>query len=146
MRAPEGISATGDAIASPAGRISWAMFEWARNPYVLLITIYLFAPYFANVVVGNGVRGQSLAGEVQAIAGLIIAVLAPFLGAIADTGGRRKPWIALYTIILIAALLPMWFAMPHSTGWSLFFVATLMVIASVSYEFSAVFHNSLLPT
>jgi UMF1 family MFS transporter len=146
LKSPPGLSAVGGTIASPLGQKSWAIYHAARDPFVLLITIYLFAPYFANVVVGNAVRGQALAGEIQAIAGIIIAVLAPFLGAIADNGGRRKPWIALYTLILAAVLLPMWFAMPHATGWNLFFIAALMVTANVAYEFSAVFHNSLLPT
>ena len=94
LHSPAGISATGDRIASPAGQVSWAMYEWARNPYVLLITIYLFSPYFAEEVVGDSVKGQGLAGAIQAYSGIIIAVLAPFLGAIADCGGRRKPWIA----------------------------------------------------
>lgn len=146
LHAPHGISATGDAAASPLGQTSWAMFEWARNPYVLLITIYLFAPYFANHVVGDGVRGQGLSGEIQAYSGIVIAILAPFLGAIADCGGRRKPWIALYAFIMVAAMLPMWFAMPHSTGWDLFFVGALIAITNVAYEFTNVFHNSLLPT
>lgn len=145
MTVPDGRSAIGAGIASPLGQVSWATFEWARNPYVLLITIYLFSPYFANSVVGNGVRGQALAGAIQAYSGIVIAVLAPFLGAIADCGGRRKPWIALYTIVLAAAMIPMWFAMPHSTGWNLFFVGALMACANVAFEFSAVFHNSLLP-
>ncbi len=142
----DGASAAGGTIASPLGQKSWAIFHWARDPYVLLITIYLFSPYFANEVVGDGVRGQALAGEIQAISGLVIAVLAPFLGAIADSGGRRKPWIALYTLILAGAMLPMWFAMPHSTGWNLFFVGALIALANVAYEFSTVFHNSLLPS
>lgn len=146
VKVPAGQSATGAGIASPLGQVSWAAFEWARNPYILLITIYLFSPYFANSVVGNGVRGQALAGAIQAYSGIIIAVLAPFLGAVADCGGRRKPWIALYTIVLAAAMIPMWFAMPHSTGWNLFFVGALIATANVSFEFSAVFHNSLLPT
>jgi len=146
MRSPPGVSATGDGIASPLGQVSWATFEWARNPYVLLITIYLFAPYFANHVVGDGVRGQGLSGAIQAYSGIVIAILAPFLGAIADCGGRRKPWIALYTVILAAAMIPMWFAMPHSTGMNLFAIGALIALANVAYEFSAVFHNSLLPT
>jgi UMF1 family MFS transporter len=146
MHAPQGVSATGDGIASPVGQVSWAMFEWARNPYVLLITIYLFAPYFANDVVGDGVRGQALSGAIQAYSGIIIAVLAPFLGAIADCGGRRKPWIALYAFILAGAMGPMWFAMPHSTDMQIFWIGALIALANVAYEFSAVFHNSLLPT
>ncbi|HEX3945028.1 MAG TPA: MFS transporter [Rhizomicrobium sp.] len=144
--APGGLSASGDRVGSPAGQFSWAMYEWARNPYVLVITIYLFAPYFANEVVGGGVRGQGLAGAIQSYSGIIIAVLAPFLGAIADSGGRRKPWIALYTVLMAAAMLPMWFAMPHSVGWQLFFVGALIAAANVAFEFSAVFHNSLLPS
>jgi UMF1 family MFS transporter len=140
------VSATGDVQASRLGQISWALYEGARDPFVLLVTIYMFAPYFANHVVGDGVRGQAYAGSIQAYSGLIIAILAPFLGAIADHGGRRKPWVLLYTLILVAAMTPLWFAMPHQTGWNLFAIGALWAIANVSFEFSAVFHNSLLPT
>ncbi len=143
---PHELSTTGDRAASPAGQISWAVFEWARNPYVLLITIYLFAPYFSRTVVGDPVRGQALWGLIAASGGLMVGLLAPFLGAIADAGGRRKPWIGFYVVLLAAASLLMWFAMPHSTGWALFFVGALVACANVSFEFSAVFHNSLLPT
>lgn len=122
------------------------MFEWARNPYVLVVWIYLFLPYFANYVVGNGVRGQALAGAIQTYSGIAIGILAPFLGSIADRGGRRKPWIALYAAIMIAAMVPMWFAMPHAGAQQLFFVGALIAVANISYEFSTVFHNSLLPT
>ena len=139
-------SATGDRAAQPLGQVSWAVFEWARNPYVLLITIYLFSPYFARVVVSNPVRGQALWGAIAAVGGLIVAALAPFLGAIADAGGRRKPWIALYTIIMAIAMLTMWFAKPLATGWMLVGVGASVAIANVSFEFSAVFHNALLPT
>jgi UMF1 family MFS transporter len=146
FREPHELSATGHRAASPAGQLSWAMFEWARNPYVLLVTIYLFAPYFSRFVVGDVVRGQALWGAVAAAGGLMVAALAPFLGAIADAGGRRKPWIGFYVVILATACFLMWFAKPHSTGWALFFVGALVACGNVSFEFSAVFHNSLLPT
>jgi UMF1 family MFS transporter len=146
LRARKETAATGGGSASPIGQVSWALFEWARNPYILVVWIYLFAPYFANYVVGDGVRGQAIAGEIQTYSGFGIAILAPFLGAIADRGGRRKPWIALYTFILIAAMLPMWFAMPHASARGILFVGLLIGAANISYEFSAVFHNSLLPT
>jgi len=141
-----GTSTTGDLAASRLGQTSWALFEWARDPFVLLVTIYLFAPYFTTQVVGDGVRGQGLLGEIQAYSGIVIALLAPFLGAIADSGGRRKPWIALYTAILAGSMFMLWFAMPHATGWSLFLVGAWWALANVAFEFSAVFHNSLLPT
>jgi UMF1 family MFS transporter len=146
FRARKEAAATGGGSASPVGQVSWALYEWSRNPYILVVWIYLFTPYFVNFVVGDGVRGQAIAGEIQTYSGFGIAVLAPFLGAIADRGGRRKPWIALYTAIMIAAMLPMWFAMPHADGRHILYVGVMIAAANISYEFSAVFHNSLLPT
>jgi MFS transporter, UMF1 family len=146
LHAPHGISATGERAASRLGQISWAVYEWGRTPYVLLVTIYFFSPYFARVVVGDPVEGQWLWGAIAATGGLIVACLAPFLGAIADKGGRRKPWIALYTCLLAAAMLTMWNAVPHATGWVLFGVGASVALANVSFEFSAVFHNAMLPT
>ena len=80
------LSAAGGPIASLLEQRSWALFEWARNPYVLLITIYVFAPYYAGALVGDPVKGQAQWGVLSGIAGLLIATLAPFLGAIADLG------------------------------------------------------------
>jgi UMF1 family MFS transporter len=143
---PHELSATGDRAASRLGQVSWAMFEWARNPYVLLVTIYLFSPYFARTVVGDPIRGQALWGLIAAVGGLIVAALAPFLGAIADAGGRRKPWIGVYVVILATGSLLMWFAKPHAIGWELVFVGALVAFSNVAFEFTQVFHNSLLPT
>ena len=47
------LTISGTPAASPLGYTSWAGFEWARNPYVILITIYIFAPYFSTTVVGD---------------------------------------------------------------------------------------------
>ncbi|PKP76783.1 MAG: MFS transporter [Alphaproteobacteria bacterium HGW-Alphaproteobacteria-3] len=139
------LSATGDRAADTKGQISWAVFEWARNPYVLLVTIYIFAPYFSNVVVGDPVRGQAIWGNINGIAGFIIACLAPILGAIADSGGRRKPWLAVFVGIMAPATFMLWWAMPGGEGLSVFAIALLIVIVSIAFSFSEVFHNSMLP-
>ncbi|HUO92608.1 MAG TPA: MFS transporter [Rhizomicrobium sp.] len=139
-------SATGERAATQVGQVSWAVYEWARTPYVLLVTIYLFSPYFARFVVGDPVWGLALWGRIAAIGGLIVAALAPFLGAIADKGGRRKPWIALYTVLMAAAMFAMWFVKPHASTGGLVFAGAMVAIANVSFEFSAVFHNAMLPS
>ena len=146
LHAPHGISATGERAASWLGQVSWAVYEFGRTPYVLLVTIYFFSPYFVRFVVGDAVEGQWLWGAIAAAGGLMVACLAPFLGAIADKGGRRKPWIALYTVLLSIAMLTMWNAVPHATGWVLLGVGASVALANVSFEFSAVFHNAMLPT
>src|ERR1700749_5224729 len=75
------------------GRWAWASFDGARSPFQVLIVIFVFSAYFSTVVVSDSVHGQVLWSFTSAIAAIIIAVGAPILGAIADAGGRRKPWL-----------------------------------------------------
>ncbi|MEG9861223.1 MAG: MFS transporter [Parvularculales bacterium] len=138
-------SLTGHKTASRIGQVSWALFEWARTPYVILITIYIFAPYFSSTVIGDPVRGQALWGYINGFAGFVVAGFAPFLGAIADNVGNRKPWIISMTAIMAPALFLLWFAMPGGGVLDIAFITLLIVIITVAYEFSTVFHNAMLP-
>src|ERR1700742_644757 len=102
---PPGVPPPGGPISSRIGQISWAVYEGARNPYVLLVTIYLFAPYFVTGVIGDPVRGQTIWAAMSSWGGFATALCAPFLGAIADIGGRRKPWIGVYTAAMVLSML-----------------------------------------
>ena len=147
VRSPHGASTTGHRLASPLGQISWAMFDFARIPYVLLITIYLFAPYFAQtVVVNDPVRGQALWGDIQAASGLIIALIAPFIGAISDAGGRRKPWIVVFSLLTAIPCALLWYAKPAGAGLSLLEIGVLVALTNIAFEFASVFFNAMLPT
>lgn len=139
------VSATGGRAASRLGQFSWALFEWARNPYFLLVTIYIYAPYFTGTLVGDPVKGQAYWGDISTTGGVLIAILAPFLGSIADLGGRRKPWIFAFTFILALATYALWFAVPGELMMPLLAVAALIVTANVASDFTAVFHNAMLP-
>lgn len=143
---PDEPSASGGVCASRLGQLSWAWFEGARNPHVLLITIYIFAPYFYSQLVGDPVRGQSLWGDLNSAAGLFIALLAPILGAIADAGGRRKPWILAFSILLGATAALLWLALPGEAGLSLAAICVLLVTTIIAFDFTSVFHNAMLPT
>ncbi|MBS0469569.1 MAG: MFS transporter [Proteobacteria bacterium] len=146
LHRPGGLSATGGPIASRLGQVSWAMFECARIPYVLLVTIYLFAPYFTKVVIGDPVRGQIIWSAISSWGGLATAVAAPFLGAIADIGGRRKRWIFVYTVIMVVSMTALWIATPHASSNEILLLAAAIIAANFAYEFSSVFHNAMLPT
>lgn len=141
-----GTSASGGACASPLGQWAWAGFEGGRNPYVLLITIYIFAPYFCQHVVGDFTKGQALLNLSNSIAGFIICLFAPPLGAIADSGLRRKPWIALFVAIMAPAIFALWWSLPGGGGIGV--VGALIIVAAVgvAFEFSAMFHNAMLPS
>jgi len=127
-------------------RVSWMLFDWAVQPFYTLILTFLFAPYFANVVVGNGPHGQSMWGFAAAIAGIFIAVGSPFLGAFADGRGHRKPWIALFSVILAVALATLWIATPAAPAATIYLVLLAFVCATVCAEYTAVFTNAFMPS
>jgi len=137
---------TGAPAATGLGQWSWALFEWARNPYVILVTIYLFAPYFTSHVVGDPVRGQVVWGRINGWSGIATALFAPILGAIADSGGRRKPWIAFFVGVMAPTSWLLWYALPHEQGLSIAWIGFMLIANSAAFEYSAVFHNAMLPS
>jgi UMF1 family MFS transporter len=125
--------------------ISWIFFDWAVQPYFTLITTFVFAPYFATHVAADPASGQSLWGFATAAAGLVIALMSPVLGAIADSSGRRKPWIAAFGALLVIGASLMWFGRPGDVG----IIAPLLTayaIATIGVEFATVFNNAMMPT
>lgn len=129
--------------ASNTAQAAWVTYEWANQPYFSLITIFLFAPYFSSVFVGDPVQGQTIWGYVQASAGIIIAVVSPFLGAMADAAGRRKPWIVAFMLMCAAGCFGMWWAVP---GSPIMPIIGALIVASVGMEFAIIFANAMLPT
>jgi UMF1 family MFS transporter len=125
--------------------IGWIFFDWAAQPYFTLITTFVFAPYFATHVASDPATGQSLWGFATAAAGLMIALLSPVLGAIADASGRRKPWIAAFGALLVIGSCLMWFGKPGDVS----VIPPLLLaygIATIGVEFATVFNNAMMPT
>jgi MFS transporter, UMF1 family len=130
---------------SRAAVISWIFFDWAAQPYFTLITTFVFAPYFATHVAPDPATGQSLWGFATAAAGIMIALMSPVLGAIADASGRRKPWIAGFGALLVIGSSLMWFGKPGDVD----IIPPLLLafsIATIGAEFATVFNNAMMPT
>jgi MFS transporter, UMF1 family len=125
--------------------ISWIFFDWAAQPYFTLITTFVFAPYFATHVAADPASGQSLWGFATAAAGLLIALMSPVLGAIADASGRRKPWIAAFGALLVIGSCLMWFGRPGDPSVILPLLLAY-AIATIGAEFATVFNNAMMPT
>lgn len=126
--------------------VSWVLFDWAAQPYYTLVLTFLFAPYFANVVATSPAQGQALWGYAAAVAGILIAIGSPFLGAMADSGGRRKPWIALFSVVFVAGLATLWLAKPGVDSTTVLLVLAAFVAATAMAEFTTVFTNAMMPT
>ncbi len=129
----------------PRAVVSWIMFDWAAQPYFTLITTFVFAPYFATAVAPDPATGQSLWGFATAAAGLLIALMSPVLGAIADASGRRKPWIATFGALIVIGASLLWLAKPGETS-AIVPVLIAFAIATIGVEFATVFNNAMMPT
>ena len=126
------------------GAYAWSLFEGARDPYVILITIFIFMPYVASVVVGDPVRGQETISRWSQYAGWATALTAPFLGAAIDQMGRRKTWLALCVGLMVPMIYALWWAKPDHTGLSVITIMVLTTLVGLLFAYTEVIHNSLL--
>jgi UMF1 family MFS transporter len=119
----------------------WMMFDWAAQPFFTVVITFVFGPYFAARMVADPIAGQAAWSNINTISSLIIAILSPILGSIADATGNRKRWIGFFAIIKILSLMALWQAAP---GSSVAFIGTMIILASVAAEFSIVFNDSMM--
>src|SRR5690606_35700228 len=99
-------------------------------------------PYFVSRMASDPAAGQAAWGYGIAAAGVMIAILSPVLGSVADRAGSRKPWLAVFAAIKIVSLSMLCFAAP---GSSLVMMLAFFCLASVAAGFSIVFNDSLMP-
>src|SRR5258708_20979324 len=118
--------------------VAWVLFDPAAQPFFTLVTTFVFAPYFASRVASDPVTGQALWGYATSIAGLIIAVLSPILGAVADATGPRKPWIVAFSVLLIAGSLALWFSAPGGEN-AVDIALGGFIVGTIGAEFATVF-------
>ena len=126
------------------GIVGWALFDWATQPYYTLVVTFLFAPYFVNGFMDDPAAAQSLWAFSTSAAQLLAAVLAPILGAIADAGLPRKPWIAVFSAMLLLGLGGLWFAVPGSAT-AVPLVLLSFGIATLGVELATQFNNAMMP-
>ncbi len=74
---------------------------------------------------------------------LAVAILGPACGAIADVGGRRKPWLLACSGVTIAGALMLWFAAPDASN--VLWVLVCVAVANAAFELGMVFYNAMLP-
>ena len=133
----------GDARLNKGG-ISWSIFEGGRDPYVILITIYIFMPYVSASMVGDPVKGQELISRFQQYAGWTVMATGPFLGASIDKLGPRKAWLALTVVGMVPLISFLWFAKPDLSGLSIITTMTIAMVVNVLFAYTEVLHNSML--
>ncbi|NNF71255.1 MAG: MFS transporter [Rhodobacteraceae bacterium] len=120
----------------------WFFFDWASQPYNTLLLTFIFGPYI-NELLGDGSQAQAVWGIGIGAAGILIAISAPVLGAIADSSGTRMRWIWAFSVLYVVGSAGLWLAAPGD--FNLFLVMTFFALGLIGMEFATIFTNSMLP-
>lgn len=123
--------------------LSWCFYDWASSSFSVIVTTFIFSTYFTTKVATNEIIGTFQWANATALAGVIIAITSPLVGAIADHGGHHKRWILFFTMISIFAAACLYFSYPRTSY--VYYTLICVVIGTVGLEVAYVFYNSFLP-
>ena len=101
-----------DASTKKRGTFAWALWDWAEQPYPTIMQTFIFPVYLAGAVAGPGDQPDSMLGVATAIAGFVLALIAPVLGRRSDDSGRRKFWLMFNTYLLVIIMVASFFVKP----------------------------------
>ena len=118
----------------------WVFYDVGNSAFTLLIST-IIPIYFNSLAESEGLTDvQYLAywGYAASIVTLIVAVLGPTLGTLADTGGYKKPIFMIFVTVGIAGCV----ALGLVSGWLAFII--VLIIAKTGYSGSLIFYDSML--
>jgi UMF1 family MFS transporter len=122
--------------------VAWSLWDWGSAAFNAVVTTFVFTVYITGSSFGDKDVVSAQLGWALAIAGFLIAALAPITGQRSDTSGRRKFWLGVNTFIVVGLTACMFFvqASPSYLLLGLFLVAA----GNVFFEFAGVNYNAML--
>ena len=118
---------------------AWYFYDFGNSAYAAVVLLAVYAAYFKQSVVGTA-EGSALWGLALTISMLVVAVISPFLGTLADYSGRKKTFLLVMTFISIIFTGLLFFV----NKGDVFLGMILFIIAEIGYRAGQVFYNSLL--
>jgi MFS transporter, UMF1 family len=119
----------------------WCMYDFADSAFTTVIVTTLYALYYKKIVVADDQRGDLLWGLAASVSEIVVALLAPVLGAVADFSGTRKRFLAACAAALILFTASLYFVGPGMA--TLGFV--LYILANIGFTGGGIFIDSFLP-
>ena len=117
---------------------SWILYDWANSVYATNIMAAIFPIYFTAVCGGEGTTGMEWWGYGTSIATLVVAILAPFIGAMGDYRGMKKKFFSFFMITGVLCTL----IMAIFDNWQMLLVG--YVLSYIGYAGSGLFYDSFL--
>jgi UMF1 family MFS transporter len=122
--------------------VSWALYDWANSAFATTVLAGFF-PVFFQQFWSTGVDptvSTSRLGLANGIAGIIVALLAPLLGALADRTAGRKAQLVLFSSIGVAGTAALSFVGQGEWGWA----AACFIVAGIGFNAANIFYDALL--
>lgn len=122
---------------------SWAMYDWANSAFATTVMAGFFPIFFAQYWSSGVANVDTTArlGFANSIASLVVALIAPFLGAIADKGTAKKKF--LFTFAFLGVVMTGSLFMVQQGQWQV--AAFMYIIATIGFSGGNIFYDSLLP-
>ena len=125
--------------AARHARHAWYIYDFGNSAYAAVILLAVFSAYFKNVVVG-GAEGTRLWGISVGIAAILVAVISPILGAVADSSRSKKLFLFIFTGISVVFTALLFFVGAGDVVMGMVF----FVMAEIGYRGAQVFYDALL--
>lgn len=122
---------------------SWIMYDWANSAYSLIIVTAILPIYFKYVAGNAGMEDATSTafwGYASSFGTLLVSVLAPLLGTIADFRGYKKKFFACFAIFGIAMTFSL--ALVPSHSWII--LLAVYVISHIGYQGANIFYDGFL--
>ena len=121
--------------------LGWCFYDFANSAFTTIVVTFIYSAYFAASIVGDEAIGQVYWGNTVTICAIIIALLSPIMGAVADQGGYRKTFLLFWTGICIIFSVLLFFPKQGD----IYSALILFAIANISFEMGCVFCNAYVP-
>jgi UMF1 family MFS transporter len=122
----------------------WAMYDWANSAFATTVMAGFF-PIFFKQYWSYGVdvnMSTARLGFGNAVAGILVAVMAPVLGAVADCGSVRKKFLIAFAYLGVLMTAALFLIQKGNWGWAIF----IYVMGIIGFSGANIFYDSLLPS
>ena len=122
--------------------LAWACYDWANSAFATTVMAGFFPAFFRQYwsLGADPTEATFRLGLANGLAGLIVALLAPLLGVLADRGARRRRYLLVWTALGIVATGALYGIGRGQWGAA----AGLFVLATMGFNGAIVFYDALL--
>ena len=123
-------------------KFSWSLYDWANSVFATTVLAGFFPLFFKSYWAGDldDATSTALLGTASSVAGLVIVLIAPLLGAIADLSHKKKLFLSIFALLGIISTSILFFISYGFWQWSLI----IFSLSVIGFSGANIFYDSLL--